>query len=754
AVAAVLDLKEQQGCSVGEALTANLAGRQLLLILDNCEHLLETCGALVVELLQAAADVRILATSREPLGVDGEHVYSLPHMIVPTCQQLSTEELAGCEAVQLFIDRATAALHGFTLTPERCAAISEICRRLDGMPLAIEIAAAMVKVLPVEEINARLGQSLRVLTRGSKSAPPRHRTLRATIEWSHALLTDVERTLFRRLAVFAGGWTLDAAEQVCAGESIEKWEVLDRFTRLVDKSLVEMDVERTEQAGRGRYRMLETVREYAAERLEESGEADRVRSRYRDYFLDLAHQAAAHKMDAAQVDWLSRLEREHDNLRAILDRAMLESTTGSDDPDWSGLRLAGDLGWYWDIRGLWTEGRRYLEALLRRPGAAARIPARALGLFWCGELARVAGDLDRARELLEQSLELRIELGDHAGAAASLNDLGNIANMCGDHELARRCYEDGLTYRRQIDDRLGIAVSLNNLGTLAWSRQDAETAVAYLGESLTLRRDLGDLRGVAGTLHNLGLIASARDDHAAARVHLIEATEIRRTLGDTAGLGRALLALSTVALKENDLDTARSLREESRTTFRELGDRFGSALAAVGLGVVLSRQGELERAQELFEESLALWRKGGDRRRVLETLISIAEVAADQGRPDRVHDALDEALSIARQLQDPGPTAGPLRAVAYLELDGDEPETAVILLGASESMREQAGLGLPADGAAQRDGALAEARARLGEAAADRAWATGRSMTAEDAIALAESRIVLRRPGRAPRRRG
>ncbi|MGD8394838.1 MAG: tetratricopeptide repeat protein [Candidatus Eiseniibacteriota bacterium] len=647
AVAAALDVKEQRGKTARESLFAYLAGRQLLLILDNCEHLLEVCSDLVDELLRADAAPRMLATSRETLGVEGEQVYSVPPLQVSTSNQPDTDELLQTEATRLFIDRAAAALHGFTLTPERCAAIAHICRRLDGIPLAIEIAAAMVKALPVEEINARLEQSLRVLTRGSKTAPPRHRTVRATIDWSHELLTELERVVFRRLAVFAGGWTLDAAEQVCAGEPIEKWDVLDLFTRLVDKSLVEMDTAKSDQARRGRYRMLETVREYAVERLEESGEADRVRSRYRNYFLDLAHQAAAHKMDAAQIDWLSRLDHEHDNMRAVL-AALVEA----DDPEQCGLILAGSLGWFWEVRGLWTEGRDALNALLDKPSAILRTRARSLALAAAGELARVAGEFDRARALFERSLDASEGDADRGLRGVVLGYLGNLDRAQGRIDEARVHLESALDIHRAAGNRPHEGVVLGNLGDLHRQQGHMNEAREHYETALAIHREVGNRLSEAAVLGNLGTLHALEGRAEEARQHYEMALRIHRESGDRRLEGSVLGNLGILLARQGRIEEAREQYEAALTIHRGLGNRRLEGIWLGNLGILHHRQGRIDEAHARYQAALAIHRELGDRRGTGNMLGNLGNLHHEQGKLEEAREYYDGAIAVHREVGD------------------------------------------------------------------------------------------------------
>ncbi|MCI0354796.1 MAG: AfsR/SARP family transcriptional regulator, partial [Acidobacteria bacterium] len=374
AVATTLDVREEPQRPLIATLTNALQSRVLLLVLDNCEHLIDACAHLVQTLLGACPQLQILATSREALGLAGETVWPVPPLSLPDSRHLpSIEWLGQAEAIQLFVERAGAALPTFALTDENAPAVAQVCQRLDGMPLAIELAAARVKVLTVPQIAARLDDCFKLLAAGSRTIVSRHQTLRAAIDWSYELLSEQERVLFQRLAVFEGGFTLEATEGVCAGRGIEPDDILELLSHLVDKSLV---VVGTQQQGReARYRLLETIRQYARDKLLGSAEAEIIRQQHAAYYLTLAEQAELKLQGLEQLAWLDRLEVEHDNLRAALRWSQAEAQAGE-----TGLRLAGTLGLFWYLHGHWSEGRGWLESMLTQTEGLGRTPARATAL--------------------------------------------------------------------------------------------------------------------------------------------------------------------------------------------------------------------------------------------------------------------------------------------------------------------------------------------------------------------------------------
>jgi non-specific serine/threonine protein kinase len=469
----------------------------------------------------------------------------VPPLAVPDAQRPTTvEELEGYESAQLFMERARSREPAFVLTPENARAVAEICRRLDGIPLAIELAAARVGVLSAEQIAERLEDSLKLLTAGGRIAVPRHRTLRATLDWSHELLTEPEKRLFGQLSVFAGGWTLEAAEAVGAGAGLEGGEVLDLLSRLVDKSLV---VAEAGTEGASRYRMLEPVRQYGLERLEAGGEAERVRGRHAEHYLALAERAEPELMGADQASWLKRLGIEHANLRAALSWALApRDAQQPEERAESGLRLAAALGRFWNAYSP-REGLGWLERALAR-GSAPPPSVRAKALNHAGWLAIYQGDYEKAVAMLEEGLASFKELGDKLSAAPLLANLGAAAVHRGDHRRVTTLRQEAEALRRELVDRPAIAHLLIFLGLAAVDEGDHDRAVARLEESLALNRELGDTLGIAMSFSTLGMTELSRGDRERAAPPLEEALRLLRDRGDKVGIATSLLGLAGVAL--------------------------------------------------------------------------------------------------------------------------------------------------------------------------------------------------------------
>ncbi|HLJ61564.1 MAG TPA: tetratricopeptide repeat protein [bacterium] len=555
AVAHVLGVREDSDRPLIDTLVDHLRARRLLLILDNCEHLIAACAVVAEQLLRACRSLTVLATSREPLRIPGEIVWKVPSLSFPEHQPLpSSDTLTEYEAIRLFVDRATAARPAFALTPQNAAPVATICRRLDGIPLAIELAAARTQVLSVEQIAARLNDRFRLLGGANRTTLPRHQTLQGAMDWSYALLLEGERVMLRRLSVFAGGWTVEAAQAVCTDDG-DPSDVLDLLTGLVLKSLVLVG----EQGGQARYRFLDTVRQYAWERLVESGEGDLFRARHLAWSVRLAETAEPELVGAGQVEWLNRLEAEHDNLRVALDWS-LDSNASEE-----GMRLASAARRFWYSRGYLAEGRRWLAALL--DGSRGGAPV------------------------------LR---------AKALRAVGELAFLQADYAYCRRVYEEGLALWRQQGDAQGIATLLSDLAALAFSQEDFRAAHDLYQESLGLRREMGDTSGVAVSLHNLGRVVHREGNLTAARELMEEALALSRQLGDKQNVAGALTNLGFIAFSRHDYAAARSLFEEGLTMQEELGDRRRIAYSLMGFAFLAAAQGHARRAARLFGTEDAL----------------------------------------------------------------------------------------------------------------------------------------------------
>lgn len=586
-VAASLGLREQSERSIATTLAEFLQFRRLLLVLDNCEHLVAECARLVDQLLRGCPEIRILATSQTALGVPGEVAFSVPPLSLPDPQRApAAEQLPQYEAVRLFIERAVLSKPEFAVTSDNAAAVTQVVHRLDGIPLAIELAAARAKMMSVQQIAERLDDRFRLLTGGGRTVASRHQTLKAAIDWSYDLLTASERTMLQRMSVFSGGWTLEAAEAVCNGGEVAAGQILDVLARLVDRSLV---LAQETRGGSTRYRLLESVRQYGRDRLVESGEEKSTRTRHRDWFLLLAERGERYLQGREQRVWLDLLETEHDNLRLALEWC---KATEGDTEYW--LRLAGALWRFWEVRGYWSEGRAWLDGALAQSEGSAT-PSRVKVLNGAGYLASFQGDYPRAVSLGEESLDLSRRLGDKRGTVSCLNILGIEA-----------------------------------------CRLEKYDRAAQLGkESLVLSEEVGDWWGTMDARIVLAFVARAAGDYDRASTLLEEIVPQVRQVGDKWRLAMALNYLGLVKRDLGNYTEARAVLEETLALAKELGDKWGAAFAQSNLGIVAWYQQDYLRAGDLFATSLRLRADVGEKRGIVTSLVGLAAVAAVQGEAER-----------------------------------------------------------------------------------------------------------------------
>jgi predicted ATPase/DNA-binding SARP family transcriptional activator/DNA-binding CsgD family transcriptional regulator len=593
AVAQALGVREQPGRALLETLKDTLRTKMTLLVVDNCEHLMEAVVGLVDALLDSCPKLRVLATSRQMLNVPGEVNWTVPSLTVPGSRQeaYTPGELEAYESVRLFVDRANQRDPSFESTSSNVQAVAQVCRRLDGIPLAIELAAGRMGMLSAEQLASRLEDFLKLLT-GGRTVVPRHRTLRATLAWSHELLSESERVLFRRLSVFDGGWTLDAAEGVCWGEGVEQGDVLEVLSELVERSLV---VAWAREEGVPRFRMLEPVRQYGRERLEESGEAETAKCSHARYFLSFAEEAEPELLGPRETQWYDRLEGEHDNIRA----ALSWSLEGA-DPE-LGLRLAGAIWWFWHRHGHLSEGLRWLdEGLAKGSGASAMARAKALGGI--GWLASGQGDLDRMQESATEGLSLgtQADLGGQY-KALFLGVLGDVSRLEGDYERAMKLAYESLALSREANDLGAMANSLLLLGTASlWGPGDLEQARAYYEEGLAISRELGSGSILRSCLNSVALTYLLQRQREQAKALAEEATALCQEAGDRTLLPLPLFILGWVALLGGDLDQAEALHKESLALSKEVGGSWGTPAFLEGLACGARAKGVAERAAKLF----------------------------------------------------------------------------------------------------------------------------------------------------------
>ena len=683
-ILSTIGISEQPNKTPLEILKEYLHEKQALIVLDNCEHLLSASTQLTNALLNAAPRLKVLASSREALGVKGEASYPVPSLSLPDVKHLPTiEQLSQYEAVRLFIDRALLVTPHFVVDKDNAPFIAQICYRLDGIPLAIELAAARIKMMSVEQISQRLDDRFRLLTGGARTALPRQQTLRALIDWSYDILTENERLLLRRLSVFAGSWTLEAAEEVCSGDGIESYEVLDLLTQLVNKSLVAV-IEQS-QSGETRYRMLETIRQYAREKLLEVGGGEVIRQQHLNYFVKLVKQAEPELYRSDQLRWLNRLDDELDNLRMALEWALAADVE-------AGLRIAAIPWRFWQGRGYLRELGDWLKQLLEQYKATNVLYAQALAAHSLCTFRH--GDFFETIKLAKQSLRMSQTVSDKQTEALSLAFLGVFMSVQGNVGDGTPLLEQALAIYRSLGDKIGQAdttewLSLNN--------NDMERAIAYAKESLALTREMGDLSGMISRLCTLSRLTFWMGDFTSPFIWLEEALSISRQLGDQALEVGALYTYGSFAYWRRDYPQAIAYYEEAILLSEKIGDHYHNLWVHVYMAYAVLRQGQVQQAREMFREGIQSTQKAG---------LTIALVFAIEG-------------------------------LASLHVNQDQPERAACLFAWADAMREQIGDHRPPIEQASVERDLAVIHSKMDDTEFAKLSAEGCTMTVEQVIALA-----------------
>jgi predicted ATPase/DNA-binding SARP family transcriptional activator len=691
AVAHALSVRDEPGRTLLDSVTARLRDAEILLIVDNCEHVVDAAADVIATLLHACFRLRVLATSQTRLGVPGEASWPVPPLTVPEPGTPDPVAAGGAESVRLFCDRAALARPGFVLTAENTPVVGDICRRLDGIPLAIELAAARVSALTVGQLAARLGDRFQLLTGGSRAGLPQHRTLEAAIDWSHDLLSKTERICFRRIAVFAGGCTIDAAEAVCPDQELPPEAIFETVTALIDRSLLTTE----ERSGSMRYGMLESIRQYALGRLTEAGEAMSLRDRHLAWLLDFAGKADLAGPD--QAAWLDMLEDERDNLRAGLEWSLAPPDLSHQPDQELALALAGALAPFWLVRGPVSIARRALGVALAVAGPGADRRLRAVALDGAGRLAGIQADHDTQWACQQESLAIWRELGADERIASCLSDLGSVAQIRSDYAAAEAMFAEALELAEQAGDAQQMGKALNGLGRQALHHGDLAMATTYYTEAMDSFLEVGDLRQATLILGNLGVVAINSGDLALAEERLAEHLDNARRLGDRKLTAGALTHLGLVAYQAGDLDRAAGLHRQALELGRQLGDRRLEVVALGNLGLVAARRKDYPTAARFYLRSLEVAESVGEPRSVAEILEELAAVESAAGNAGR------------------GAT----------------------LFGASQRIREDIGAPVVGPGLARLDAARAAAGLVLGDEAFAGAYRDGWQMSAEMAVGFA-----------------
>ena len=731
-----------------ERLKQTLRDKHMFLLIDNFEQVL-SAGPLVTDLLEACPSLKVLVTSRESLHLRGEKQFPLSALAFPAAERpaAALESALECyPAVKLFVERAAAVKPDFKLTNENAPAVAAICACLDGLPLAIELAAARVRLMPPEELLTRLlsaqgGPQLRLVSGGPSDLPVRQQTLQNAIDWSYHLLSSTEQLLFRRLAVFVGGFTLEAAEAIYMEDvgarqalPLHPPNIIDLLARLVDKSLLGLE----QQGAQSRYVMLETIRQYAFEKLRETDEHEQVAMRHLAFFARLAEEAELKLRSVEQLAWLKRLDAELDNLRAGLDWS--QAGGASVQRVENGLRLASGLIWFWYGHGHLNEGRQWLERLLSNECVQTAVygTIKAKALYVTGFLAWAQGDHQRAESLLDAALAIGRDLQDKSIVASSLLVLGLVYNAEGLSERAAATLAESVRLYKALGSKSGTAHALRNLGTIHVHLAHYRLAAGLLEESLALSRELRDDWSIGGSIFELGRIARALGDYERARMLVEEALSLYRELDFQRNISHALNELGYIALDQNDLRRAAALYEESLNLSRKQGTQWTLADSLYGLGVVATRRGAYAEAQSLLDESAAVRRSMRSVRQLAQVQNRLADVARAQGDLAQAVESYRQSL---HTLQDPKEgkliLADSLAGLAQAADAQDQPARAIQLFAAAAAIWEAAGVPLTPVERAETDHTLATLRQVLDEATFAKCWDAGRALTSEQAVAYA-----------------
>jgi predicted ATPase/DNA-binding SARP family transcriptional activator len=693
-LAHLIGLRESSEITVSELLINYFRSRRALVVFDNCEHLIDSCAQLIHSLLTSCEHLTILATSREKLRVAGETPYRVPSLETPQPNTKSNMlEISSMESIKLFAERAAIALPGFSVNQQNAQVIAQICQRLDGIPLAIELAAARTNMLTVERISVRLDDRFNFLTNGLRTALPRHQTLRALIEWSYELLSEKECLLFRRLSIFMGGWTLEAAEEVCSGNGITPTELLDLLSQLINKSLVMVE---TANNGETRYRWLETIRQFAFEALCESADERSVHVLHLNFFVRFAEDTGAKLRGAEQLESLNRLDQEYDNLRVALELAKTSRNANA------GLRIAWSLMLFWSARGYWSEAKAFLIDILELQDTKRNTLLRVKGLIVAGLVAALLNDTAIAQSWLDEGIDSARELGpDSKSLLAIALGLKGYTILGSDVLRARSLCEEALAIGREIDDKYVIANVLDYLGNIYYAQGNYTAARAASEESVAVFRDAKNRWMSSRPLGNLGLICYERRDYEAARSYLQAGLEIYREMGDKANIAFMLLTLADIDRIQGDYLHARALYEESLAIRRRMADELSAIPLLTGLGNVSLQQGNLLQATTLFEESLEAARKARNKMQTCVCLSGIAGLAIAKGRL----------------------------------------EVAARLLGALDTTLDSIGTKLDPVHQMDHTRNLAAVRAPLDKARFEAAWAAGQQMGLDEAVVFASKEL-------------
>jgi len=757
-----LGIKEQSKKTTEETLIDFLKEKEILILLDNCEQLVHACADLTERLLSSCSKLKIIATSREALNCKGEKTYRIPPLTMPDPNSNYTpEQLAQYESVRLFIERALMVNPEFRVNNENSHALAEICSRLDGIPLAIELAAARTNALPVVKIYERLDDRFSLLTGGKRTALPRQQTLRALIDWSYDLLSGEEKLLWCRLSVFSGGWTLEAAEEICSDDKINKSVILDLLSQLTEKSVIIYD------ESRERYRILESIKQYGIEKLSDGYE---VYLRHLNFFLELSEKAALQLRSEKARFWLDTIDADHSNFISAIDWSVSNEIADK------GAIIAAALGNFWNTAGHYSTGIRLNENILQSTRAIDKSSKVKVLTWLCvfkyhqgnyeqvrkyseeclaiskkigdkkgtaeslhnlGKVADIKGDYEQAKKYHEESLAFKNEIGDKNGMADSLQSLGNLSVDQGDYEKAQKYFEESFAIKKEMGDKKGMASNMNSLGCLSSFQGDYEQAKKYHEESLAYNKDIGSKMGVAISMGNLGMIAFNQGEYEQAKKYYEESLAIRKELGNRKGMADYMHNLGGIVYTQGDYEQAKKYFEDSLAVRKEIGDRIGMTDSLNNLGGVMYTQGDYEQAKSYFEESLATRKEIGDKRGMADSLNNLGSVARHSGDHEQAKKYHEESLAIKNEIGDKPGVANTLIYLALLFEQNKNYFNAVKLLYAAEHTVKSMGIVFDVNVEKEKNELTARLTELLSDAEFEKYREEGEKMTLEEACRLA-----------------
>jgi predicted ATPase/class 3 adenylate cyclase len=728
-IAMTMGLRDEPQRPVIDMLCDYLHEKQMLIILDNCEHLVEACAKMADRILRAAPDVHILASSRESLGIGGEVTYRVPSLELPDLQHLpAVASLSQYEAVKLFIDRAAAAVPTFSVTNENAPAVAQICHRLDGIPLAIELAAAKIRVLGAEQIAKRLDDRFRLLTGGSRTALERHQTLRAAIDWSYNLLPSAEQVLFRRLSVFVGGWSLDAAESVCTDDLAKRADILDLLEQLINKSLVLM----VDLPGEPRYRMLETMRQYANEKLVEAGESDGLRDRHLTYFLDLAEAGEPHLIRPEQLEWLAKLDADYENLRLALEWALNKEHA---EPS---LRLCAALGWFWTVRGYWMEGSKWLKEAISKPSQASKSEeiVRVRALYQNAALACELDQLESMQRSANQSLILAQNVSGVQDLAIARFYFGWALQRRGEDDRATELMQQSLKDFQEVNDVYWESVTYRWLSNIL-AMHGIITMEERVEHHLQLARKAGERKNLAEALRNKAFQLYYYHHLNEARKYAEEANKLFTEIGVNFDYSKILFVY--FAWLESDYEKAKWILMDMRERYKTSGEMNWGLMISSELGLLALEERDFDHAHMYLEEALAVARALDDKDAIAWRFAELGNVFYLEGKLEEFKDTYGKGFSLSKELR-----MFAKRDFLVLALDPlhtHQPESTVWLLGALDTFEKESTRPISPLLKRNYDRAEKYTHGVLGNAMFEMRFAEGQKMSLDEGLDVAQKII-------------